>query len=38
VPCTTLLVAPILWFIFMWKIDDTMRELLPRLNAEHARA
>ena len=38
VPCTTLMVAPILWFIFMWKIDDAMKELLPRLNAEHARA
>ena len=38
VPCTTMLVAPILWFIFMWKIDDVMKELLPRLNAEYAPA
>lgn len=34
VPCTTLLVAPILFFIMMWKIDDVMKEILPRLAAE----
>jgi hypothetical protein len=30
VPCTTMLVAPILWFILMWQMDDALKEFLAR--------
>jgi hypothetical protein len=37
VPCTTILVAPILFFIFMWQMDALMKEILPRLEADAVR-
>jgi hypothetical protein len=30
VPCTTMFVAPILWFILMWQTDDALKEYLSR--------
>jgi hypothetical protein len=30
VPCTTMFVAPILWFILMWQVDDALKEYLSR--------